>query len=54
MGMDSQGEMYGSDSRQYRNQAVKQDMWLAPFIAEWMELGYSFSSPNCPDSIADA
>lgn len=41
MGMDYQGEIYGSDSSQYRNQAVKQDMWLAPFIAEWMDLGYN-------------
>jgi predicted AlkP superfamily pyrophosphatase or phosphodiesterase len=41
MGMDYQGETFGSDSSQYRNQAVKQDRWLAPFIAEWMELGYN-------------
>jgi predicted AlkP superfamily pyrophosphatase or phosphodiesterase len=41
MGMDYQGETFGSDSSQYRNQAVKQDMWLAPFIVEWMELGYT-------------
>lgn len=41
MGMDYQGETFGSDSSQYRNQAVKQDMWLAPLLAEWIELGYN-------------
>jgi len=41
MGMDYHGETYGSDTSQYRNQAVKQDMWMAPLIAEWMELGYN-------------
>jgi predicted AlkP superfamily pyrophosphatase or phosphodiesterase len=41
MGMDYQGETFGSDSSQYRNQAIKQDKWLAPYITEWMELGYN-------------
>ena len=41
MGMDYYGEKYGSDTSQYRNHAVLQDMWLAPFIAEWMELDYN-------------
>jgi len=41
MGMDYQGETFGADSRQYRNQAVKQDMWLAPLLAEWIDLGYN-------------
>jgi len=41
MGMDYHGETFGADSAEYRNQAVRQDMWLAPFIAEWMELGYN-------------
>jgi bisphosphoglycerate-independent phosphoglycerate mutase (AlkP superfamily) len=41
MSMDYHGEQFGSDSPQYRNQAVKQDMWLAPYIAKWMELGYT-------------
>jgi predicted AlkP superfamily pyrophosphatase or phosphodiesterase len=41
MGMDYTGERFGSDSSQYRNQAVKQDAWLAPYIVEWMDLGYS-------------
>ena len=41
MGMDYYGEMFGSASSRYRNQAVKQDMWLAGFITEWMALGYN-------------
>jgi predicted AlkP superfamily pyrophosphatase or phosphodiesterase len=41
MGMDYHGETYGSDSPQYRNQAVRQDMWLAPLIVEWLGLGYA-------------
>jgi predicted AlkP superfamily pyrophosphatase or phosphodiesterase len=41
MGMDYHGGKFGSDSPQYRNQANKQDMWLAPYIVEWMELGYN-------------
>jgi predicted AlkP superfamily pyrophosphatase or phosphodiesterase len=41
MGMDYQGETYGADSRQYRNQAIIQDMMLATLIAEWLERGYS-------------
>jgi predicted AlkP superfamily pyrophosphatase or phosphodiesterase len=41
MGMDYHGEEFGADSSQYRNQAVMQDVWLAPYIAEWMELGYT-------------
>jgi predicted AlkP superfamily pyrophosphatase or phosphodiesterase len=41
MGMDNNGETYGSDSSQYRNQAIFQDMWLATLIKEWMERGYN-------------
>ena len=41
MGMDYLGETFGSDSSEYRNQAIKQDMWLAPLIMEWKELGYT-------------
>ena len=41
MGMDYKGETFGADSREYRNQAVKQDMWLAPLIVEWTGLGYT-------------
>ncbi|MGW8225834.1 MAG: alkaline phosphatase family protein [Anaerolineales bacterium] len=41
MGMDYQGETYGSDSPQYRNQAILQDMYMSALIAEWMQLGYN-------------
>ena len=41
MGMDYKGETFGADSPQYRNQAVRQDAWLAPFLVEWLELGYN-------------
>jgi predicted AlkP superfamily pyrophosphatase or phosphodiesterase len=41
MGMDHHGNKFGSDSPQYRNQAIKQDIWLAPYIVEWMELDYT-------------
>lgn len=41
MGMDYTGETYGGDSSQYRNQAIRQDMWLATLIQEWVERGYN-------------
>jgi predicted AlkP superfamily pyrophosphatase or phosphodiesterase len=41
MGMDFIGETYGSDSSQYRNQAIRQDAMLAPLIVEWKERGYT-------------
>jgi len=41
MGMDNAGETYGSDSPEYRNHAVRQDMWLAPYLAEWIKRSYS-------------
>ncbi len=41
MGMDYCGETYGADSSEYRNHATRQDMWLAPFLKEWMESGYT-------------
>ncbi len=41
MGMDYHGETFGSDSKEYRNHAIRQDMWLAPLISEWMECGYT-------------
>jgi predicted AlkP superfamily pyrophosphatase or phosphodiesterase len=41
MGMDYMGERYGADSPEYRNQAIRQDMWLAVLLAEWMERGYN-------------
>lgn len=40
MGMDYQGEKYGSDSKEYRNHAIHQDMWLVPLLTEWRTLGY--------------
>jgi len=40
MGMDYAGEKYGADSRQYRNQAILQDMVLSGLISEWMALDY--------------
>lgn len=41
MGMDYHGETYGSDSKEYRNHAIHQDAWLAPFIQEWMQREYT-------------
>ncbi len=41
MGMDYMGETYGADSRQYRNQAIYQDMYLAGLVSEWIEHGYT-------------
>jgi predicted AlkP superfamily pyrophosphatase or phosphodiesterase len=40
MGMDYHGETFGSDSKEYRNHAIQQDMWLVPFLMEWCTLGY--------------
>jgi predicted AlkP superfamily pyrophosphatase or phosphodiesterase len=41
MGMDYIGQIYGGDSSEYRNHAIRQDMWLATLILEWMERGYN-------------
>lgn len=41
MGMDYHGETFGSDSKEYRNHAIRQDMWLAPLIQEWLGGGYT-------------
>lgn len=41
MGMDYFGEQYGSNSSQYRNHAIRQDMWLSGYISEWISLGYN-------------
>ena len=41
MGMDYHGETFGSDSKEYRNHAIRQDMWLAPLIQEWTERDYT-------------
>jgi predicted AlkP superfamily pyrophosphatase or phosphodiesterase len=40
MGMDYLGETFGADSREYRNNAVFQDMTLANLIPGWLEGGY--------------
>jgi predicted AlkP superfamily pyrophosphatase or phosphodiesterase len=40
-GMDYHGETYGSDSSEYRNQAIRQDAMLAPLLMEWKENGYT-------------
>lgn len=39
--MDYTGETYGSDSSQYRRQAIKQDVLLGPLVMEWRERGYT-------------
>jgi predicted AlkP superfamily pyrophosphatase or phosphodiesterase len=41
MGMDYHGEIFGSDTKEYRNHAVYQDSKLAPLIMEWKERGYT-------------
>lgn len=41
MGMDYRGETFGSDTKEYRNHATLQDIWLAPLIQEWVGLGYT-------------
>lgn len=41
MGMDYQGETFGSDSKEYRNHAIDQDSKLAPLLMEWRERGYT-------------
>jgi predicted AlkP superfamily pyrophosphatase or phosphodiesterase len=40
MGMDHVGHVYGADSREYRNNAVFQDVILGNLIPEWLEAGY--------------
>jgi predicted AlkP superfamily pyrophosphatase or phosphodiesterase len=40
-GMDYFGETYGANSSEYRNLAIRQDSWMAPLIAEWVEQGYN-------------
>ena len=39
--MDYTGETYGSDSSQYRRQAIKQDVLLGPLLMEWRDRGYT-------------
>ncbi len=41
MGMDYVGEIWGSDSSEYRNQALRQDALMADLIPEWIERGYN-------------
>jgi predicted AlkP superfamily pyrophosphatase or phosphodiesterase len=41
MGMDYLGELYGADTREYRNHTSFQDECLAPLIVEWMGKGYN-------------
>ena len=41
MGMDYVGEHYGGESGEYRNHAIRQDMWLAIHLAEWQARGYN-------------
>ncbi|MGD0610679.1 MAG: alkaline phosphatase family protein [Anaerolineales bacterium] len=40
MGMDYAGETHGADSLEYRKHAIRQDMWLAAYLAEWMSREY--------------
>jgi predicted AlkP superfamily pyrophosphatase or phosphodiesterase len=41
MGMDYRGETFGSDTKEYRNHATMQDIYLAPLIQEWVGLDYT-------------
>jgi len=41
MGMDYIGEKFGCQSREYRNHAIHQDIWLSGHISEWISLGYN-------------
>jgi len=41
MGMDNIGQKHGGESGEYRLQAVRQDMWMASLISEWLDKGYT-------------
>jgi len=41
MGMDYLGEKHGADSPEYRNHAIRQDLYMSALIAEWIQLGYN-------------
>jgi len=41
MGLDYRGEMFGSDTKEYRNHVTAQDKYLTPLLMEWKELGYT-------------
>jgi hypothetical protein len=34
MGMDNTGGIYGANSSEYRNHAIRQDMWLSTYLTE--------------------
>ena len=40
MGMDNMGQKHGAESAEYHLQAVRQDMWMAGLIGEWLNQGY--------------
>lgn len=40
-GLDYHGETFGSDSSQYRRQAIRQDVLLGPLLMEWKEREYT-------------
>jgi len=40
MGMDYLGGKFGSDSREYRNHAIHQDVYIGTLLTELMERGY--------------
>jgi predicted AlkP superfamily pyrophosphatase or phosphodiesterase len=41
MGMDTAGGAHGAASSEYRNHAIRQDIWLATYLFEWMDRGYN-------------
>lgn len=41
MGMDWAGHQHGSDSREYRNKAIFQDVIMATLSPEWLQHGYT-------------
>lgn len=41
MGLDYRGEIFGSESKEYRNHVTAQDSCLAPLLVEWKERGYT-------------
>jgi predicted AlkP superfamily pyrophosphatase or phosphodiesterase len=41
MGMDNSGGSFGANSSEYRNHAIRQDLWLASYLKEWMGRSYT-------------
>jgi predicted AlkP superfamily pyrophosphatase or phosphodiesterase len=41
MGVDNAGDTFGSNSAQYREHVLRQDVMLAPLLVEWTGLGYT-------------